>query len=595
MRLQVLLSAMHLEGYEYIDSLHITGDCVVINQCGSTARPQHIERENGQRVTYVRTEERGLSRSRNRAIANADADICILCDNDVEYVEDYERIILDAFARNPQADIIVFFIKRKVRQQPDFPTERKMGFYSTMKIFSPEIAFRRGSLGGIRFDELFGAGAHYNFGEENIFLYDCLRAGLSIRYVPEQIAQLREEESTWFDGYTENYFINRGANYYAMSRMLSLPLIFQFALRKRGEYGAQMPLLRALRLMLKGRKQYKGYRLRLFLVGDYKTGTGPANVNQYYLRYLPADTLRQRCWNKLLRVMEIAYKTMRAHVVLCSGYSGQNIICMKWARLTGRPAVYLMHGCVEHENAINGVPDAHMNEVERKTMALADEIWAVSEPFACWLREHYPEHKEKISAMENGVDWQELEQGNAAAAGLRDRQRVISIGGGMPRKKIASICEGISYIHDTTGVSLRLTVIGAQGKDTERINSYPFVDNPGLVSFDRTKALLGSAGLFIQNSCFETFGLAPLEALACGCDILLSRAVGLIPLFHTIRQEDIIEDWQDGEEIGKKILHVLEHGNHDRLMEGIDKESVAWETRTRQLLERLHRITGRTL
>ena len=33
MTLDVLLSAMHLDNYHYIDSLNITGNCVVINQC----------------------------------------------------------------------------------------------------------------------------------------------------------------------------------------------------------------------------------------------------------------------------------------------------------------------------------------------------------------------------------------------------------------------------------------------------------------------------------------------------------------------------------------------------------------------------------
>ena len=32
-KLEVLLSAMNLKNYKYIDSLNITGDCVVVNQC----------------------------------------------------------------------------------------------------------------------------------------------------------------------------------------------------------------------------------------------------------------------------------------------------------------------------------------------------------------------------------------------------------------------------------------------------------------------------------------------------------------------------------------------------------------------------------
>ncbi|MDO5573191.1 MAG: glycosyltransferase family A protein [bacterium] len=256
MKLQVLLSAMFLDGYEYISSLHISGNCLVVNQCDREAYDDIIEET--RTVRYIETTERGLSKSRNMAIQNADAEVCILCDNDVEYVEGYEQLICDAFERHPEADIIVFYIKRKEKPQPNYPTERSMDYLSVLKIFSPEIAFRREALlkAGIQFDEMFGAGARYYMGEENIFLYDCLRAGLKIQYMPVQIAGLKETESTWFRGYEDRFFLSRGANYCAMSKRYSLLLILQFAVRKRHEYHKDQKMLRAIKLMLHGRREY---------------------------------------------------------------------------------------------------------------------------------------------------------------------------------------------------------------------------------------------------------------------------------------------------------------------------------------------------
>ena len=137
-KLQVLLSAMFLEGYEYINSLQISGDCLVVNQCERESSDVIIEKT--RTVKYIETTERGLSKSRNMAIRNADADVCILCDNDVEYVEDYEKLICDAFDSRPDADIIVFYIKRKEKPVPNFPKEKRMGYFSVLKIFSPENA-----------------------------------------------------------------------------------------------------------------------------------------------------------------------------------------------------------------------------------------------------------------------------------------------------------------------------------------------------------------------------------------------------------------------------------------------------------------------
>lgn len=260
MKLSVLLSAMFLDDENYIDTLGICSDAVVINQCDRESKKEvsHICRDGVKRqVTYVETTERGLSKSRNAAISNAKTDICILCDNDVEYEEGYEKIILDAFAAHEDADILVFFIKRPVRLKPNYDTEKRMGYLSVLKIFSPEIAFKRTSVEGIRFNEEFGAGAKYSMGEENIFLYDCLKAGKKIVYIPVKIATLREEESTWFKGYNREFFINRGANYEAMTHIFSHLLIWQFALRKTGEYGQSVSFINALRYMYEGRRQYR--------------------------------------------------------------------------------------------------------------------------------------------------------------------------------------------------------------------------------------------------------------------------------------------------------------------------------------------------
>ena len=256
---EVLLSAMYLEDENYIDTLNIHTDCVVINQCDREGSRKVLRNPaNGKiNVTYVETKERGLSKSRNEAIRRASRDICILCDNDVEYVEDYDLMIRNSFSEHPEADIIVFFIKRPERGRPIFDKPRRMGYLSVLKIFSPEIAFRRDSVKNITFNEMFGAGAKYYMGEENLFLYECLKNHKKIVYVPKMIAKVRDEESTWFKGYDKRFFISRGANYAAMSRFFSWALILQFALRKRKLYAQNMGIAEAISEMARGRKEYR--------------------------------------------------------------------------------------------------------------------------------------------------------------------------------------------------------------------------------------------------------------------------------------------------------------------------------------------------
>ncbi len=248
---------MYLENEDYIDSLGIHTDCVVINQCDRQERRtvDHATPKGDIKVTYIESTDRGLSRSRNAALDAAEEDIVILCDNDVEYEDDYDRTICDAFERF-DADVCVFFVERPERHEPVFNTVRKMGYLSVLKIFSPEIAFRRSAVGDIRFNEMFGAGAKYYMGEENLFLYECLKRGKKILYIPRKIAKVREEESTWFHGYDRDFFISRGANYAAMSRPFSVLLILQFAVRKRALYSGNISTGQALSAMFSGRRQY---------------------------------------------------------------------------------------------------------------------------------------------------------------------------------------------------------------------------------------------------------------------------------------------------------------------------------------------------
>ncbi len=259
--MQVLLSAMNLQSEDYIDTLNIHTDCVVVNQCNrqDERTVSHDTSKGPVTVTYIESKDRGLSKSRNTAIAAASADICILCDNDVEYVDDYDSVIERAFDEY-DADVIVFFIDRPERHVPVFDRPRRMGYLSTLKIFSPEIAFRLSAVKDTRFNELFGAGAKYFMGEENLFLYELLGQGKKIMYVPVMIAKVRDEESTWFKGYNEDFFISRGANYAAMSRVFSIPLILQFALRKKALYSDNMSTMKALSVMFKGRRQYLSER-----------------------------------------------------------------------------------------------------------------------------------------------------------------------------------------------------------------------------------------------------------------------------------------------------------------------------------------------
>lgn len=329
--------------------------------------------------------------------------------------------------------------------------------------------------------------------------------------------------------------------------------------------------------------------MRIFLAGDHLTGTGPANVTKYYIDNLPEGTLYQKKTSKLARVPEIIVNTLKCDVAVYSGYSKQNILGMKIAHILKKPTAYLMHGCVEYENAINLEPDEEMCKVERKTMELSKKVLAVSPSFALWLKENYPEYADKIDSMANGID-ESLRREATYSNGTRDKHMIFTIGGGMPRKRIKYICEAVKLLIDEYDKDLKLYVVGNVGADSDVINSYPFVINEGLVPFERTKELFKKAGLFVQNSCFETFGLAPLEAIASGCSTLVSKQAGALCVLKDISCDDVINDVEDVRQIADKMRNLLNNPNNDRLIDNVDWESYSWEQRTKELVKKLENL-----
>ena len=252
--IQVLVSTMNQEDPRSLAGDMAINNYVIVNQITKKeiVMPEDTE-SGGQKILSFR--DKGLSKSRNIAIKNSDADICVIADDDMYYAGDYEKVISDAYFRYPDADIIALEVDYDDSSKNKKPlNEGRVGLFYSMKISSVRITFRRSSIAdsGVLFDERFGAGTDNFMGEENIFLADCIRAGLKVYSVPVKIATLRESESTWFKGFNKQFFIIKGKVYNRISPILAIPLIIRFALVKRAIFQGEVHPTKALWYMMEG-------------------------------------------------------------------------------------------------------------------------------------------------------------------------------------------------------------------------------------------------------------------------------------------------------------------------------------------------------
>ncbi len=251
MKLEVLLSCMNQKDLGIVKRSRITSDVLVINQADGEDIEEQVE--NGQRIRMFTTNERGLSRSRNMALKYAEGDICVLCDDDEIFEKNYRDKILKSFEKINKADIIAFDVanketrlKRKVR---------RIGYLSSLRISSCQIAFRRKSIvdNNLSFDVYMGAGSGNGCGEENKFLLDALKVGLKIFYVPVQIAKLDSQTSTWFDGFDQVFFYQRGtATRYMLGYLPSVIYGIYYIIFKRKRYVVSISPWKAWRALYAG-------------------------------------------------------------------------------------------------------------------------------------------------------------------------------------------------------------------------------------------------------------------------------------------------------------------------------------------------------
>ena len=210
MKVQVLVATMNQNDYSLLDRMNIQTDAIVGNQCDKNEIAD-IEYK-GHNVKWLSFAERGVGLNRNNTLMRANADVVMFTDDDMILVDDYDTIIKEAYEAVPDADVIIFdLIYPNNPRKPIVKVER-LTAVKCMRFGAARITAKLTSLhiNGISFNLLFGGGAKFSSGEDSLFLMDCLRKGLKIYSYPIVIARLIERESTWFKGYNEKYFFDKG-------------------------------------------------------------------------------------------------------------------------------------------------------------------------------------------------------------------------------------------------------------------------------------------------------------------------------------------------------------------------------------------------
>lgn len=259
MKVEVLVSTMHQNGLSLINRMNIKGDAIIINQCDQNG---YIESHDHNRSLRMYSfNEFGVGKSRNNALMRSNADICLMADDDMVYVDNYEEIVINAFKENPKADMILFNVpiyKKNGQKIVKVKVNKRVSFFNSLKYGTVNIAFRREKIinANIFFSLLFGGGARYGCGEDSLFITECLKKGIKIHSNKSIIAKIEEGQSSWFTGYNEKFFYDKGALFAAISKKSAYLLALQFVIRKRKLYLDNLTTRAALNNMILGIRNF---------------------------------------------------------------------------------------------------------------------------------------------------------------------------------------------------------------------------------------------------------------------------------------------------------------------------------------------------
>lgn len=256
MKVQVLASVMNCEAETITKKMNLDSDAIIINQCDCLG--SKILEYRGKKVQFFSFPDRGIGRSRNEAILRSDGDICLFSDEDIVYEEGYEAAILREFENNPKADMILFNITvEEVRRTYHIEDRKRVHWYNCGRYGAVSFAIRRDSLlaSGVMFSLLFGGGAKYSNGEDSLFLKEFMKKGYRVYTAPVTIGREVAEESTWFAGYNEKFFRDRGVLYHYLYGKLATVFAMRFLVAHKSKMCTEVSLSQAFRWMREGIRQ----------------------------------------------------------------------------------------------------------------------------------------------------------------------------------------------------------------------------------------------------------------------------------------------------------------------------------------------------
>jgi alpha-1,3-rhamnosyl/mannosyltransferase len=236
----------------------------------------------------------------------------------------------------------------------------------------------------------------------------------------------------------------------------------------------------------------------------------------------------------------------------------------------GGPSVVTVHDLswIRHPETHPAERVKIMNQLMPRVVKQATHIVVDSEFIRQEVIGYYGLPPDRVTTVLLGVspDFRPLDAHACASAlaphGIRHGEYILAVGTLEPRKNLATVIAAFAQLPDAIRRRYPLVIVGMNGWGMERFPERlrQMVDKgevrlTGYIPQQDLPKLYAGARLFVYPSIYEGFGLPPLEAMACGVPVIVSRRASLP---EVVGDAGALVEALDDAEISARMRALLE-------------------------------------
>lgn len=249
--IEILITTYHKKDSEVIDIVkkaNIFSNCIVRNQCEKNSQSEFMV--NGYKVTYVCSNDVGLSKNRNELLKLSTAKYVMFLDDDC-VIKNVDKKALELFCLDYDivfCNCISLNSKRPLPVLKNHHNNNKFKYYSGCGIVGCLIRLSFLRLHCIFFDENLGSGTTLLCGEDSVFIKDVIKEGGNVGVTNLLTIEALQDQSLWFNKtLTDDYLFAKGYLYKRLYGLLWVLYGIRFLILNQKKH-----FLKSLKSLIKG-------------------------------------------------------------------------------------------------------------------------------------------------------------------------------------------------------------------------------------------------------------------------------------------------------------------------------------------------------